>query len=57
MFRSIVVALTLLWLGLTCLMMPDLIRVTASAGNARLEAINRLANHAKPANEFGNHWY
>ena len=56
MFRSIIVVLSLLWLGLTCLMMPDMIRATASAGNARLQAINKLSNHP-PAREQGNHWF
>lgn len=56
MFRSIIVVLSFLWLGLTCLMVPDLIRATASAGNARLQAINKLANRP-PAKEQGNFWF
>ena len=56
MFRAVVVFLTLAWFGLMVLMMPDLIRATASAGNARLMAIQKLQEQ-KPGHAVRNQWF
>lgn len=55
--RTIVLILALFWLGMSIVVMPDLIRATASAGNARLEAIQRLQQRHAPASEAGNYWF
>lgn len=55
--RTIILMLTLLWLGLSVLILPDIIRATAAAGNARLEAIQRLQQSPAYRERTGNLWF